>query len=872
MLSQGFGVNDLIESNFRKCRSSFQAGDLECAGLPHKLRVEISNDCNLFCTLSNAYKKHGGCEQWNAKKKIEHMSFDLFKRIVDELGPYATEFWPYNYGEPFMNPQACEMLAYARSKNPTMLMEVHSNGHFFPDADRCRKVMESGLDRLSVSIDGLTQETYVEYRLNGDLNKALKGIEGVCEQKRKLGLTKPEIIFQYIVFDHNIDEVPRVEKVARSLGVDTVNIKINLPQVEREVARRYPEIAKTLSHDSESNYAKTNVPQGLSFCDFPWTHMTILADGRVVVCCRDSLLEKILGNLSTHSLQEVWNGPEYKEYRRQYLFDRVAPGVCARCPCAPQERPVQFVRPPANGTKVNGVKTNGAKVNGAAGGFRLRYLLSPEYVASRTKDIHSSKDLLARIANIFRYIYGRIEAVIYWMRGMPNGLRAKAERLYYETRGSLNRVAAAGGNRERRAEATARAVSEANQPFKLRHLLSPAYVVRRLREMTSKEEFLRRVKNVFLYAYYQLDAIEMRLRRQRGTQRPAADDPAPPFAKVATAPAPAPAPAPDPEPKAQAFTPHPRAQVVALDGKSYRSSGPLRLVRAQAFERQRVLNQMFANARPYKHIVLDGLFDPAFCRRLIDEFPPFDAEKFRNEHGHVGKAHHEKVSELGRSYRELDQLIQSPEFRNLLSGITGIPDLLYDPEYFGGGTHENLETMELDPHVDFTLHPHSGLYRRVNLLLYLNPEWEEAWGGALELHLNPWAPPHENPIQTVVPAFNRCVIFETSDHSWHGFEAIRLPSDKKGLSRRSFALYLYTRNEPRGIKTIPSDLTVFVDRPLPPELHAGRKLVEKDMDKLRHLIVRRDWKLKYLYDRAIDLFNELQASKNRNRRKGDGAP
>ena len=828
-------MNELIDSNFKRCRSSFEKGALECAGLPHKLRIEISNDCNLFCTFSNAYQKSGGCEQWNAKKTIQNMSFDLYRRIVDELAPYATDFWPYNYGEPFMNPQACEMLAYARSKNSSMRMEVHTNGHFFTDAEKCRKAVEAGLDCLSFSIDGLTQQSYVEYRLNGDLSKAVKAVEGVCSQKRKLGLTKPEVVFQYIVFDHNIDEVPRVEKFARDLGVDTVNIKINLAHVEAEVARRYPEIVKSLSHDSESNYAKTNVPAGLSFCDFPWTHMTVLADGRVVICCRDGLNEVILGSVANSSVWDVWNGPAYREYRRKYLHDSVAPGVCARCPCAPQERPVRFSK----------------------NGFRLRYLLSPAYVASRAKEIRSTEDLLSRVANVFRYIYGRFERAYYELRGLLNLARARGENLYYEARGLLHSAVAPGGRSNR--DSRGRLGSQTAQPFRARKLLNPFYLAGRLKDIRSSDEAVRRIKDLCLYFYYRLDALEQRLRARRGGLRPAGGGLPPPLPESKS------------EPVSRAAARHPRAKVISLEGESYRPDGLLRLLRSEAFSRQRVLAQAFQAGQPFKHIVIDGLFDPELCYRLIAEFPPFDAERFRNEHGHVGKAHFENVPQLGPAYRELDRLIQSPEFLGLISGITGIPNLVYDPEYFGGGTHENLETMELDPHVDFTLHPNNGLYRRVNLLLYLNPEWDEAWGGALELHLDPWAPPHQNRIQTVAPAFNRCVIFETSDHSWHGFEPIRLPRDKKALSRRSFALYLYTRDEPRDIKTIPADLTVFVDRPLPPEIRAGRKLSEEDMDLLSHLIVRRDWKLKYLYDRAITLFNELKASEDkRNGRRDPG--
>lgn len=273
-------------------------------------------------------------------------------------------------------------------------------------------------------------------------------------------------------------------------------------------------------------------------------------------------------------------------------------------------------------------------------------------------------------------------------------------------------------------------------------------------------------------------------------------------------------------------------------------------------ERADDLAREFRDGIPFKHAVIDRFLLPEFCGRLLAEFPRYDPERFRNEHGHLGKAHFENLPELGPAYRQLDRTLRSKAFLDFMSQITGIPGLMYDPGYFGGGVHENLESMELDPHVDFTMHPKTGLFRRVNMLLYLNPDWDESWGGNLELHTDPWQPPDLDPVRRIAPLFNRCVVFETSDKSWHGFQPIKLPPGGKARSRRSIALYLYTKDDPRGIPVIPSDLTVFVDRPLPARFKAGYTLTQEDEKALSHLIVRRDWKLHYLYDRAIALFNE----------------
>ena len=263
------------------------------------------------------------------------------------------------------------------------------------------------------------------------------------------------------------------------------------------------------------------------------------------------------------------------------------------------------------------------------------------------------------------------------------------------------------------------------------------------------------------------------------------------------------------------------------------------------------LQQSFRVATPFPHVVIDGFVEAGLCRRLVESFPAYDSERFRNEWGEAGKASREDVAALGGAYGELDRGLRSPEFLDLLGRISGIPHLVFDPGYFGGGTHENLHGMELDPHIDFNLHPETQLHRRLNLLLYLNDEWDEAWGGALELHTNPWLPPHENALKTIRPLLNRCVIFETSDRSWHGFRRIELPPERRTLSRRSFAMYFYTHERP-ALPLIPHDVTIYTDRPLPGRLQAGHVLTQADVDELGALLSRRDRKLEYLYGRAID--------------------
>ena len=264
----------------------------------------------------------------------------------------------------------------------------------------------------------------------------------------------------------------------------------------------------------------------------------------------------------------------------------------------------------------------------------------------------------------------------------------------------------------------------------------------------------------------------------------------------------------------------------------------------------------FQRAQPFRHVVIDDFLAPAFAERLLGAFPDFNPAKALNEDGIVGgKAVHERIRALGPAYAELDELIQGREFLELVSRITGIPDLLYDPHYFGGGTHDNRNGQGLDAHVDFNRHPVTHSHRRLNLIVYLNHGWQAEWGGVLELHSDPRAP--DDRVVPVVPSFNRAVIFETTEHSWHGFSTIALPPDQAGRSRRSIALYFYSAERPAE-ESAATHSTVYVDAPLPARFQAGLILSEADAEELRARFEARDRHIQRLYREVQALHAQLE--------------
>ena len=263
------------------------------------------------------------------------------------------------------------------------------------------------------------------------------------------------------------------------------------------------------------------------------------------------------------------------------------------------------------------------------------------------------------------------------------------------------------------------------------------------------------------------------------------------------------------------------------------------LIASPVLERAASIRSGFISAQPFKHACIEDFLEPRWAETLLQEFPVFDPKKAVNEFGKVGrKAVRTDMREISDHYREFFDYVNSQAFLDAMSQMTGIPDLRFDPEMYGGGTHENLEGQALDAHVDFNYDQQRQLHRRINLLIYLNKEWDISWGGAIQLHSDPrdWANDH---VETFNCTFNRCVIFETNERSWHGFKRIKLPDEKRGLTRKCISIYLYTRERPPE-EIVPVHGTFYVQDPLPGNFAPGHALSEADLQELGQLVSQRD--------------------------------
>jgi Rps23 Pro-64 3,4-dihydroxylase Tpa1-like proline 4-hydroxylase len=217
------------------------------------------------------------------------------------------------------------------------------------------------------------------------------------------------------------------------------------------------------------------------------------------------------------------------------------------------------------------------------------------------------------------------------------------------------------------------------------------------------------------------------------------------------------------------------------------------------------LHVQYAGAEPFPHIVLDGLFDDDVLDAVLREFPDRQAMKWREFDSATEKklGYYHESSSISKTVRDFLNEMNSFEMLLWLEALTGIEGLIPDPYFGGGGLHQIEAGGFLKVHADFNVHPKLKLDRRLNLLVYLNKDWRDEYGGHLEL----WDRDGKSCRTKILPLFNRTVIFSTSDTSFHGHPHPLTPP--AGASRKSVSLYYYTAGRPDAERSAPHD-TLFI--------------------------------------------------------------
>ena len=237
------------------------------------------------------------------------------------------------------------------------------------------------------------------------------------------------------------------------------------------------------------------------------------------------------------------------------------------------------------------------------------------------------------------------------------------------------------------------------------------------------------------------------------------------------------------------------------------SSWPLKGIRP--IDRE-LLRSQVRESQPVKNFMIENFLDEDFAEEVHACFPSFEETKqlggvsFTNVN-EQNKYHLTDSSLFQQPLLNLDEMIRSQYFCDLMSYAFDIPDLMGDAELNGGGIHQTGPGGRLDVHVDFNYIEERHLYRRMNILLYFNKDWRDDWGGNIEL----WDSEVKNCVHSFPPSFNRCVVFETNEISFHGVTPVKCPAS---VVRQSFAGYYYTNEPPEWWKG-ESHSTLFKARP-----------------------------------------------------------
>ncbi len=290
-------------------------------GSPMSISFEPTTSCNLRCPecpsgLRSFTRPTGMLEE------------GLFKQTIDELHQRLLYLIFYFQGEPYLHKGFLQLVKYATSKG--IYTATSTNAHYLND-ETARQTVESGLDRLIISIDGTTQETYAAYRVGGKLEKVLEGTRQIVKWKKRLKSKTPHVMFQFLVVKPNEHQLEDVKQLAKEMGVDEVVFKTAQIYDYENGSNLIPTIDYYSRYKNNGNgtYALKN--KLMSHCWKMWHSCVITWDGLTVPCCFDKDAEYRMGDLKEETFAQVWRGKRYNKFRASLLRSREEIEMCRNC-------------------------------------------------------------------------------------------------------------------------------------------------------------------------------------------------------------------------------------------------------------------------------------------------------------------------------------------------------------------------------------------------------------------------------------------------------------------------------------------------------------------------------------------------------------
>lgn len=304
--------------NFLIVSAELKEKAIYCNGYPVWLTIDPTNICTLKCPF---------CPTGfgNIKRPNGMMNKEDFEKIIDILGPYLLHIDMQNWGEPLLNKDIYKMISYAKKFDIHVTLSTNFQNFNERSAE---DMIDSKLDRLILSIDGASQETYEKYRRGGNFFKAIENIDILINKKRELRSRLPIVIWQFLVFRHNEYEIDIVKKMGEDLGVDDVGINSAFIAADSDEYKDWIPLSSKYSRYDFSGRPKTVTgsdsflkPSSESVCNWLWQGIAINWDCSISPCCGVYLEEDDFGNIfgQPHFMQ-LWNNTHYRvarEFMRQ---------------------------------------------------------------------------------------------------------------------------------------------------------------------------------------------------------------------------------------------------------------------------------------------------------------------------------------------------------------------------------------------------------------------------------------------------------------------------------------------------------------------------------------------------------------------------
>ena len=291
------------------------------SGLPISMAIEPTTACNLRCPECPS-----GLRSFT--RPTGKLASKLFSKIIEDVSEHLIYLTFYFQGEPYLNPQFLDMVHIAHQHN--IYTTTSTNAHFLDD-ENARKTVESGLDRLIISIDGASQETYESYRKEGDLTKVLEGTKNIIKWKKELKSKSPKVVWQFLVVKPNEHEVPKIKQLAKEYEVDKVAFKTAQIYDYENGSDLIPTIDKYSRYrlNSDGTYSIKNSLDDK--CWKMWQSCVITWDGQVIPCCFDKDASHSMGNVGEKPFRKIWQSKPYQSFRNGILNSRSEIEICKNC-------------------------------------------------------------------------------------------------------------------------------------------------------------------------------------------------------------------------------------------------------------------------------------------------------------------------------------------------------------------------------------------------------------------------------------------------------------------------------------------------------------------------------------------------------------